>query len=203
MADQFKLDDERQRPSTKPVLESMASLDVRILMRNRLLHSGSEVDLRFSTAAGRPTYHVVVAVAEDALIVSFDDTLEGRRHRQKILLVPVKCHYGGYKKLLLCSSCGQRRVALYLLGMRFRCRVCNNSRYWSQCHHEPDRMRERAQQIRERMGGTRSLMAPFPDKPKGMHWSTYVAAVDDCEQAERIWARQLARRLPRRAPHWH
>lgn len=198
MTNSHLLDDERHRPSEKPVMESLASLDVRILLRNGLLQCGSEADLRFRTAAGEPRHHVVVTVAEDALIVSFDDTLEGRRHRQKILLVAVKCHYGGNKSLLLCSSCGQRRVALYLLGMRFRCRICNNSRYWSQCHREPDRKREKAHQIRERLGGSRSLMAPFPDKPKGMHWSTYLDAVDECEQAESIWARHLTGRFRKR-----
>lgn len=198
MTNSHLLDDERQRPSEKPVMESLASLDVRILNRNGFLHCGSEVDLRFRTAAGEPRHHVVVTVAEGALIVSFDDTLEGRRHRQKILLAAVRCHYGGYKSLLLCSSCGQRRVALYLLGMRFRCRICNNSRYWSQCHHQPDRMREKAHQIRERLGGSRSLMAPFPDKPIGMHWSTYLNALHDCERAELIWARDLTRRYRKR-----
>jgi len=198
MTDPLLLDDEQQRPSDKPILESLASLDVRVLKRNGVLRCGAEADLRFRTVDGTPRGHVGVAVSEDALIVSFDDMLEGRRHRQTILFAPVECQYGGHKKLLLCSSCGKRRVALYLFGMRFRCRVCNNSRYWSQCKHEPDRMRERAQQIRERMGGTRNLMLPFPARPKGMHWVTYLAAFEDCERAERIWSGYLVRRLPGR-----
>ena len=179
-------------------MESLASLDVRVLKRNGVLHCGGEADLRFRAADGTPRDHVVVTVGEHALTASFDDMLEGRRHRQKILFAPIKCQYGGHKKLLLCSSCGERRVALYLFGMRFRCRVCNNSRYWSQCKHEPDRMRERAQQIRERMGGTRNLMLPFPDKPKGMHRTTYVAAFAECEKAERLWTGHLFRRFPKR-----
>ena len=199
MEDPDELDDERPRPSQKPVLESMASVDVRVLTRYGLLRKGSEIDLRFRTAAGDPAYHVVATVGENDLVVSFEDTLEGRRHRQRILLTDVKCHYGGYKKMFECSSCGEMRVALYLFGMRFRCRVCNNSRYWSQCKHEPDRMREKAQQIRERMGGTRNLILPFPDKPKGMHWATYAAAFNECEKAERIWTGHLFRRLPKRS----
>jgi hypothetical protein len=35
----------------------------------------------------------------------------------------------------------------------------------------------KAQSIRERLGGSANMMAPFPEKPKGMHWKTY----------ERLW----------------
>lgn len=190
--DKDNLDDEPKRPSKKPVLESMANLDVRILLRNGMLSSGVEGDLHFRTTAGELAYHVGVAVAEDDLTASFRDTLDGRMQRQKILLTKVQCHFGGHKKLLVCSSCGERRVALYLRGMRFRCRVCNESRYWSQCHREPIRKSERARQIRKRLGGTGSLAVPFPQKPKGMHWTTYLSALDDCERAEKIWLRYLA-----------
>ncbi len=31
----------------------------------------------------------------------------------------------------------------------------------------------RAQKIRMRLGGSANLSAPFPSKPKGMHWRTY------------------------------
>jgi hypothetical protein len=30
-----------------------------------------------------------------------------------------------------------------------------------------------ARKIRMRLGGGENIMAPFPDKPKGMHWRTY------------------------------
>jgi hypothetical protein len=31
----------------------------------------------------------------------------------------------------------------------------------------------KAQAIRERLGGSASMMHPFPPKPKGMRWNTY------------------------------
>ena len=32
---------------------------------------------------------------------------------------------------------------------------------------------QRAQDIRQRLGGSANMMEPFPEKPKGMHWKTY------------------------------
>ncbi len=31
----------------------------------------------------------------------------------------------------------------------------------------------RALKVRQRLGSNEGLFAPFPDKPKGMHWKTY------------------------------
>jgi hypothetical protein len=31
----------------------------------------------------------------------------------------------------------------------------------------------RAQEIREKLGGSANMTRPFPEKPKGMHWETY------------------------------
>lgn len=43
----------------------------------------------------------------------------------------------------------------------------------SQREDEMNRALSKAQAIRVRLGGSASMMAPFPAKPKGMRWSTY------------------------------
>jgi hypothetical protein len=45
--------------------------------------------------------------------------------------------------------------------------------YESQREDCGTRLVTKAQKIRRRLGGSASLMEPFPDKPKGMHWQTY------------------------------
>ena len=53
----------------------------------------------------------------------------------------------------------------------------NDLTYQSRRDNKMYRALHRAQKIREQLGGSASMMEPFPEKPKGMHWSTY----------ERLW----------------
>jgi hypothetical protein len=69
--------------------------------------------------------------------------------------------------------CGRRVALLYSCGGLFACRHCHDLDYESQ--HEPVRYRgiARARKIRMRLGGGPNITAPFPDRPKGMHWQRY------------------------------
>ena len=81
-------------------------------------------------------------------------------------------NFGGRRKWFECLSCGRNCRVLYG-GTYYRCRTCWSLRYESQ--YEPAWVRpiSKAQKIRERLGGSLSLDDPFPEKPKGMHWTTY------------------------------
>lgn len=84
------------------------------------------------------------------------------------------CHFGGQRWWFRCSGhqCGRRVRLLY--GVRyFLCRHCHRLNYQSQCEPRWERLCHKAQGIRVKLGGSRSLADPFPDKPKGMHWRTY------------------------------
>lgn len=59
----------------------------------------------------------------------------------------------------------------------FYCRACHGLTYQSTRENGPERGLRRAQNIRQQLGGSADLTAPFPPKPKGMHWRTY----------ERLW----------------
>jgi hypothetical protein len=85
------------------------------------------------------------------------------------------CHYGGQRAWFRCPGwgCGRRMAKLYLGGRYFLCRYCHNLVYESQREDDAARLLTKAQKIRQRLGGSTSLMEPFPDKPKGMHWQTY------------------------------
>lgn len=86
-----------------------------------------------------------------------------------------RCHFGGERPWFCCPARGcYRRVGkLYGAGKYFLCRRCHALAYQSQRENAAGRAREKAQKIRQRLGGSASLMEPFPDKPKGMHWQTY------------------------------
>jgi len=83
------------------------------------------------------------------------------------------CNYGGFRTWFLCPRCWQRVAVLYCAGKYFFCRYCYNLTYASQQVQRCDRLMMKARAIRERFGGSADLSAPFPEKPKGMHWKTY------------------------------
>jgi hypothetical protein len=64
---------------------------------------------------------------------------------------------------------------LYIRGGRvvFACRLCFGLTYTSQLETPKLRAIRQARKIRMGLGGGESLVDPFPDKPRGMHWRRY------------------------------
>ncbi len=58
----------------------------------------------------------------------------------------------------------------------------------SQRERSHDRALSQTQDIRIKLGGSPSLAEPFPDKPKGMWWRTYLRLRGVAQEAEyRSW----------------
>jgi len=85
------------------------------------------------------------------------------------------CNFGGERTWFICpgAGCGRRVAVLYGAGRYFLCRHCYELLYESQRENAMYRAIHKAQSIRKRLGGSANMMKPFPEKPKGMHWSTY------------------------------
>lgn len=179
----------------KQAIECVPRIDIRDLANNVLVELGSACDLNWHSSNGEFITTVTVENTEVGLEVHFRDGLGGTRQRQHVLFSRIPCHYGGYRVLLLCPSCEKRVVALYRVGMRFTCRHCNDLTYVARRRRRPHRMLERAQQLREELGGSRNLLLPFPGKPKNMHWATYRRMYQASIEAERFWIGSLADRL--------
>jgi hypothetical protein len=81
--------------------------------------------------------------------------------------------FGGSRKWFQCPGC--RRPSRILYGEHsLRCRRCRRLKYASQSEAPPWRAQRRARNIRRRLGTSGdALDAPFPPKPRRMHWSTY------------------------------
>lgn len=92
---------------------------------------------------------------------------------QTIPLVRTPCYYGGHRVWFCCPRCERRVAVLYGAGKLFGCRHCYDLTYASQQEYPGFRLLTKVQKIRERLGGSANMLEPFPDKPKGMHWSTY------------------------------
>jgi hypothetical protein len=117
-------------------------------------------------------------MGEDAVELHFRVREPGgdwRSITQTVLLDLQPCHFGGSRPWFICpgASCGRRVGVLYGAGVYFLCRHCYRLAYESQREDVWNRMIRRERGIRERLGGSASLLEPFPWKPKGMHWRTY------------------------------
>jgi hypothetical protein len=158
------------------------SVDVRYLHREGLLTPGHWFTLRWSRS-GRETGSIRAAVIggekPEQVILTY-------RHRsgpggewedvqEPVSLDWTACNFGGERPWFVCPSVGcSRRVAvLYGPGRYFLCRHCYELAYQSQRDNAMERALLKAQAIRKRLGGSANMMEPFPEKPKGMQWSTY------------------------------
>jgi len=119
-----------------------------------------------------------------ALILEYQHTRDGQSEQvtQSIWLEWTPCNYGGGRPWFICPRC-DRRVAILYGGHRFYCRHCHDLAYASSRESASDRGIRKAQNIRERLGGSANLSLPFPRKPKGMHWRTYYRLEDEANEA--------------------
>jgi hypothetical protein len=80
-------------------------------------------------------------------------------------------------RILMCPSCRRRIYSLYHLDNQIVCRTCTHLRYASQRRSANGRRWLRAQKIRLKLGGMKSLCDAtpdaFPPRPRGMHRKTY------------------------------
>jgi hypothetical protein len=174
-------------------VEECRILDVRRLRRENLLKPGWAFSLRWSRA-GRETGSIQGVVSVDDLP---DQVTLLYRHRsgpggewedvnEPVLLSWTACNFGGERPWFICpgAGCGRRVAVLYGPGRYFLCRHCYDLVYESQRENEMHRALRRAQTIQERLGGSASMMKPFPERPKGMHHDTYWRLREEHDEAE-------------------
>jgi hypothetical protein len=99
---------------------------------------------------------------------------------QRVPLMRTRCHFAGARPWFRCSAsagdrpCGRRVAKLYLHNTPvFACRQCCGLAYASQQEILRHRAISRAQKTRMRLGGSANLLRPFPERPRGMHRTTY------------------------------
>jgi hypothetical protein len=166
------------RFNTKSTISECQSIDVRYLQRNGLLGPGHSFSLQWSRA-GRQTGSIGGVVYDDRVTFFYRHRRgpggEWEDVRETVPLTRTACNFGGERPWFICpgAGCGRRVALLYGPGRYFLCRHCYDLTYDSQRENKMYRALHRAQDIRRRLGGSANMMEPFPEKPKGMHWSTY------------------------------
>lgn len=160
-------------------------LKISDLKKKGLLKEGSRISTTWSRN-GRKVASISGYVTEDGLILSY--SCEGEPIQYEVPFEWTPCNYGGQRTWFNCPKCYKRTATIYERGKYFLCRHCHNLAYESQNESDSDRLMRKAQTIRERLGGSGSLLEPFPPKPKGMHWNTYRRLKNQADRYEgRTW----------------
>ncbi len=115
--------------------------------------------------------------------------------KERVRLVATASHFGGARRWIECPECKRRVVAVYGVGRHFRCRHCHELTYNTAQEAKYFRPLRKAQKMRKRLGGSKSLLEPFPTKPPGMHWATYERLFFGSIASERSCFDEEARRL--------
>ena len=123
--------------------------------------------------------------------------------REPVPLSWTACNFGGERPWFVCpgAGCGRRVALLYGPGRSFLCRRCYDLGYESQRESGMYRALHKAQDIRERLGGSANMMEPFPEKPRWLHWSTYERLWwehHEAETAQLIGMRELLDKLEKK-----
>lgn len=102
------------------------------------------------------------------------------------------CNFGGKRPWFICPgvfngrACKRRVVKLYRRDGCFLCRHCHDLTYEArQSRNRYAVTLRRCQSIRRRLGGSTNLMEPFPKRPKGMHFKTYMKLLQEHNRAQR------------------
>jgi hypothetical protein len=190
--------------------ESCRSIDVREWARRGYLRPHQPF-LWSWTRGGKPFGSITVRTGPDAVpgavVLSFlrargSSGKQWRSLEQRVPITWTGCHLGGWRPWFRCS-CGRRVAKLYDgAGDFFACRHCCGLAYASQQLSPRDRSISRARTIRMRLGGSPSLIDPFPDKPRGMHRRTYERLRVRAQASEAHSYSFLMGPLRRHCPQW-
>ena len=156
-----------------------ATVDAYTLDVNRLRKAGVLVPGWFGgwqwSRNGEKVADIRIRTTEADLVLIYRTRPNGgpwRDVEQPVAITWSPCRFGGRRPFLCCPRCGRQSAKLFLLG-DVLCRTCHGLVYPSQRERDLDRAFRRADNIRMKLGGPPGVANPFPEKPKGMHWTTY------------------------------
>ena len=155
----------------------MRSLDIRRLQRDGLLTLGKSWTTQWQRN-GEEVASIQIRMEVDRVILNYLSRSNGgkwQRMESPVTLQWTPCNLGGRRVWFRCPAqgCGQR-VAILYGGTIFACRHCHKLAYQCQRETNDDRVMRRAEAIRQRLGWGAGVANPEGEKPKGMHWRTFV-----------------------------
>ena len=188
------------RSGTKDTVESFNHLDVNSLNRKGLLESGTRGSASWSKGEDA-LGSVGFEVKDGSFVLDYryrrDSSEEWEEVRYPVRLSWTPCNFGGSRPWFVCPGvvnghyCGRRVAKLYGAGKYFLCRYCYDLTYESRKDGQKNRALHKCQRIRQRLGGSANMSEPFPPKPKGMHFDTYLKLWREHDRADREYTRRM------------
>jgi hypothetical protein len=127
---------------------------------------------------------------------------EGTSCQQTIYLTTTGPNFGGKRRWFVCDQSGDRVRKLYWCPVQGRVgggwygRRAIGLTYHSQRLSDSDRPMLRAQRIRRKLGSDDGT--DDPEKPNGMHWTTYNRLLDEADELDEVgWMSALGGLLSR------
>ena len=187
----------------RPTVEDGLSLDLPKLIRDELVRpsticNGSLVWTRVNTGerVGSIGYNAHIGGEHGRVRLHYTSGWDGEKRDLDywIELTTTPQPFGGRRWWFICPKTGQRVAKLHLPpgAFTFASRKAYRLSYRSQRQTRFDRALGQAQKIRTNLGGSPSLIDPFPDKPKGMRWRTYEHLQARADMYEEIADQHLA-----------
>jgi hypothetical protein len=182
--------------------ESCKSIDLRRWHREGRLSAGQEFSWSWGRG-GELSSGIRVRARLDEVVLTHRyrgwGAAEWKTVEQRVPITWTGCHFGGHRPWFVCGYCACKFAVLYGVGAFFACRRCHGLVYASQRNNRWHRGVSRAQKIRMRLGGSPSLFDPVPEKPKGMHWRTYLRLR---QEAQTLGDRSIALTM-QKLDRWH
>jgi hypothetical protein len=172
-------------------------LDIRLLQRSVQLRRNWSRSIHWTNGHSKCSVGLTVH-GGDFVTISYADGNGGSRF-ETLDITWTHPNFGGERPWWTCPNCSRRCAIVYALGSHpFVCRLCASLTYVTAQSDEFTRATRKSLDRQKRIGWV--LGAPFPSKPKGMHWRTWERLVTDYSAAASAthavfdkWAEQMDR----------
>jgi hypothetical protein len=109
-------------------------------------------------------------------------TIDWHGMRLTVPLAETTPQFGGRRFWFYCRQCGRRARIVY--SPDFHCRHCSGVLHPSTRQTTRDRAIDQAVRLRRGLGGSGSLLEPFPPKPKEMRPALWLKLFSKCQKYE-------------------
>ena len=154
--------------------EHALKLDINKMKKQDCLRPGLSITSRWTWNSGDSS-SITILTREKAIEliyrVKFAEEDWQDRH-QFIMLAHTKCNYGGTRAWFICPQCFRRIGVLYFQFL-FLCRHCLGLVYSCKSEKQAERMRRKANKIRDRLNTPYGFQNPLR-RTKWMHKNTFI-----------------------------